>query len=138
MSCNKQVGIKNILLTFTNCNNGTVIGPIAHELSEEKLPDVRVSRSTSEPLPGGYTKLTHGYSEIKMSIIRDLRIPLSYYQDPGIASLDIQLEYVNGLVYTGTGGSVSGKDDSDTHGIPLAVIFDTLDELLPSGALATP
>lgn len=135
--CNKQVGIKNILITFTNCTTGQVIGPVAHELAEEKIPDVRTSRSTSEALPGGYTRLSHGHSNIKMNVIRDLRIPLNMYQDPGVASVAIQLEYINGLVYTGVGGSVTGKDESDTHGVPLDITFDILDELLPDGALAT-
>ena len=135
--CNKQVGVKNILITFHDCVAGTDIGPFAHELAEDKIPDLNMSRTKSEPLPGGYTKVTNSNASIKFNVIRDLRVPLAYYQDASKASIDNQIEYINGLVYTALGGSVSGKDESDSHMVMLDLIYDVVDELLPPGALAT-
>lgn len=134
--CNATVGVRNIMLKFTNCNTGTVIGPIACDLADEKLPMIRASTHNSEPLPGGYTRVTYSSANMKFNVIRDLRIPILYYQDPSVASIDCQIEFINGLVYTAIGGSVSGKEDSDTHEVMLDLNYDKIDELLPAGALA--
>lgn len=134
MSCPSIVGVKNILLTFTNCETGAVLGPIVHELAKEELPQWRSYEYKQEMLPGGYVRRHHISPEVDMTVIRDLRVPLTYYQ--GKAALDVQVEYDNGLVYTGTSGGVLGDDKSDTHEAPLKVAFRQLTELLPPGSLA--
>ena len=74
--CDQIVGVKNILLKFTNCETGEVIGPIAHELSKEDLPKWRTHAYKSEMLPGGYVKKHHISAACEMDIRRDLRVSL--------------------------------------------------------------
>lgn len=135
MSCEQIVGVKNILLTFTNCDTGQVIARRAHKLSSDELPRHRVVNHKAEPLTGGYTR-RHEYSpRSEMKVIRDLAIPLAWYQ--GAASITYQVEYENGLVYTGEAATVTGEEMSDTHEVNLVLITKRISELLPDGALAS-
>lgn len=135
MACDNQVGVKNILITFTDCDTDEVIGPIKHDLAGEDLPTWRNCQWVSENMPGGYVRRTASSPLLTINVIRDTRIPLSYYQ--GCASLDIQVEMMNGIVQTGVNGGVTGDDQSDLHEVTMNVTFKTVDELLPSGALAS-
>jgi hypothetical protein len=133
MACESIVGVKNILLTFHDCDTDQVFGPYSHELASDELPTLKLCPYTNETLTGGYTRRTYANSLMTMNVIRDLRIPLSYYQ--GCAALDAQIEYENGLVYTAKGGTHTGDDQSDTHSVTLTLSYKTIDELLPEGAL---
>jgi hypothetical protein len=133
MACDNQVGVKNILITFTDCATGQVFSKISHELSSEDLPTIRACGYTNEALPGGYTKRNLSNAQIELKVIRDLRVPLPYYQ--GCAGIDIQVEYLNGLVYTGFNGTTTGDESSDTHEVTMTVAYKLLDELLPAGTL---
>lgn len=133
MACDNQVGVKNILITFTDCDTDQVYGPISHELATEDLPTIRTCAFNNEPMPGGYVKRQVSNAEIEMNVIRDLRIPLAYYQ--GCASVDVQIEYFNGLVYSAAQGTGTGDERSDTHEVTLTLSFREIDELLPAGTL---
>jgi hypothetical protein len=133
--CANIVGVKNIIVTFTNCADKSVLGPFVHKLAKDELPKWRAFDHVYEKLPGGFIKMKQSSYEVDISLIRDLRVPLSYYQ--GRAALDIQVEYENGLVYTGPAGGVTSEDLSDTHEVMIKAVFETLDELLPPGALAS-
>lgn len=133
MACENQVGVKNILLTFTDCDTGQVFGPISHELSSEDLPTIRTCGYNNTSLPGGFVKRQMTNAEIELKVIRDLRIPLAYYQ--GCSAVDIQIEYYNGLVYSAAKGAGTGDEKSDTHEVSLTVAFKEIDELLPAGTL---
>jgi hypothetical protein len=133
MACEDLVGVKNILLTFTDCDTLESYGPISHQLASEDLPTVRACGFTNEALPGGFVKRVLSYAQMEMNIIRDTRIPIAYYQ--GCAAVDVQIEYYNGLVYTGIGGSGTGDDMSDGHEVTLTLAFKEIDELLPAGLL---
>lgn len=132
-ACDNIVGVKNILIKFTNCDTGQVTGPFQHELAKEDLPKWRTYAYKQEALPGGFVRRHHIHPECEMDIRRDLRVPLLDYQ--GRSQLDIQVEYDNGLVYTGTSGGVVGDEKSDTHEVMLRIAFRSLAELLPPGAL---
>lgn len=134
MACDNQVGVKNILLTFHDCDTGETLGPISHELASTDLPTIRMCNYTNEALTGGYVSRSLGNAGMEMNVIRDPRVPLAYYQ--GCASVDAQIEYFNGLVYTGLDGSVTGDDLSDTHDVTFALTFrQDIDEMLPAGQL---
>lgn len=133
MSCDNLVGVKNILLTFTNCDTGQTFGPYAHELATEDLPQWKLCPFTNEALSHGYVRRQSANAQVIMNVIRDLRLPLAYYQ--GCAAVDVQVEYDNGLVYTGKSGTATGDEQSDTHMCNMTLIYKTLDELLPVGAL---
>jgi len=134
MACENVLGVKNILITFTNCETGQVTGPISHKLAKDDLPMWRLYEFKSEKLPGGYIKKHHISPECKMNVIRSLRMPLIDYQ--GRSSLALQVEYENGLVYTGVSGGVTGEELSDSHEVMLDIAFRQLSELLPPGALS--
>lgn len=134
MACDNQVGVKNILLTFTDCDTDAVYGPISHQLSSEDLPTIRTCAYNNEPMPGGYVKRQVSNAEIELKVVRDLRIPLALYQ--GCAQVAVQIEYYNGLVYSAVDGTGTGDERSDTHEVTLTIAFREIDELLPAGTLA--
>lgn len=134
MACENIVGIKNILLTFFDCDTDTRIGPISHVLSSEELPTVKACSFTTERMTNGFTKRVSGDASMSMSIIRDLRVPLAFYQ--GCTAVTAQLEYENGIVMTGVDGGVVGDTESDTHEVSLEIVYEEVDELLPPGSLA--
>lgn len=132
MACENQVGVKNVMLTFRDCDTDEEFGPIAHELADDTQPTYRMCQYSNEDLPGGYIKRTLGNTQIEVAVIRDLGIPLSLYQ--GCANIDVQIEHYNGLVYSAVNGSSTGTDPSDAHAVTLTMSFrDPIDELLPSG-----
>lgn len=135
MTCENQIGVRNILLTFTDCNTGRVIRNVKHDLSTADLPTIRTSEWMNEQLTGGYIRRTHGNASMLLNVIRNIRIPLRYYQ--GDASIGIQIEYLNGLVYTARDGSTIGEERSDTHDVPLELNYKEIFELMPQGEIET-
>lgn len=134
MACENQVGVKNILLTFTDCDTDETFGPISHELSSEDLPTWRLCPYNNSILPGGFVKRQKGNDEVELKVIRDLRIPLALYQ--GCADVKLQVEYYNGLVYSAINGTGTGDEKSDTHEVTMTLAFRLIDELLPAGVLS--
>jgi len=130
-ACAAQVGVKNLLLTFTDCDTNQKYGPYAHQLATEELPMWRLCAYNNTALPGGYVKRSVSNDGVEMNVIRDLRVPLAMYQ--GCAGVDVQVEYHNGLVYSGVGGTGVGEEKSDTHEVKLDLVFRVIDELRPEG-----
>lgn len=132
MACENQVGAKNVMLTFRDCDTNEEFGPIAHELADDTQPTYRLCPYTNEELPGGYVQRTLGSSMIEVAVVRDLGIPLALYQ--GCSNVDVQIEHYNGLVYSASNGSGTGTDGSDAHAVTLTLIFrGQIDEILPEG-----
>jgi hypothetical protein len=134
MACDNLIGVKNILITFNDCDTDTIVGPISHKLANEDLPTWKTCVWNNEQLPHGYTKRSASNASVEIAVIRDTRIPLAWYQ--GCVRIDMQVEYENGLVYTGKGGGVLGDEKSDTHEVSMEIAFRELDEMLPAGAVA--
>lgn len=134
MACENLIGVKNILMTFYDCDTETTIGPISHKLATDELPTWKTCEWNNEMLAHGYTRRIASNASVEISVIRDTRIPLRYYQ--GCVQIHLQVEYENGLVYTGKQGGVIGDEKSDTHEVAMEINFRFLDELLPAGALA--
>lgn len=136
MACEGIIGVKNILLTFTHCDSGQTVKNLSHALSSDEIPQVRTVPFKSEAIPGGYTRRHSSYCRINMKVIVNRGLHLSWYQ--GAASVDVQIEYEDGRVLTGTGGTVSGEETSDMHEANMQLTFrGGVTELLPDGALAT-
>jgi hypothetical protein len=133
LTCDNQVGVKNILMTFHDCDTDAVYGPIAHVLASDTLPTWRLCPYKNEPLPHGYVTRKPTNPEVEISVIRDLRIPLSMYQ--GCSDVNLQVEYFNGLVYSAAKGTGTGEEKSDTHETKLTIAFREIDEMLPQGTL---
>lgn len=132
MPCDNIIGVKNILFTFRDCDTDETVGPINHVLATDTLPTWKTCEFVNAILTYGYTRRTATNATATLNIIRNLGIPLAFYQ--GCASIDIQVEYMNGLVYTGFSGTVTSDAESDTHEVDVTVSFKTIDELLPEGA----
>jgi len=133
MTCENQVGVKNILITFRDCDTDLIYGPISHDLSSEDLPTWRLCAYNNDPLPHGYVKRQPTNPEVEIKVIRDLRIPLAMYQ--GCSDVTLQVEYYNGLVYSAAKGTGTGDEKSDTHEVTMTISFKQIDELLPAGTL---
>jgi|SRR4029077_84912 hypothetical protein len=133
MTCTNQVGVKNILLTFKDCDTDAVYGPISHHLATDTLPTWRLCNYNNEPLPWGYVKRVPTNPEVEINVIRDIRIPLSMYQ--GCSDVTLQVEYYNGLVYSAARGTGTGDEKSDTHEVAMTIVFRIIDEMLPEGTL---
>lgn len=129
MSCDTQIGVKNILLTFTDCTTGEIIRKVSHKLATADLPTIKTCDYVNEALTGGYVRRTHSNAMMSINVIRNTRVPLGFYQ--GCAAVDIQIEYLNGLIYTAVGGSVTGDQASDTHEVAMELVFKTIEETLP-------
>ncbi|MGL5733450.1 MAG: hypothetical protein ACRCYS_01180 [Beijerinckiaceae bacterium] len=134
MTCDNQLGVRNILIKFTDCDSGAVFGPINHELSGDTQPTYRLCDYANEPLPGGYVRRTRGNNEISVMVVRNLGIPLAMYQ--GCGAIDLTIEHFNGMVITGVNGTSTGTDSSDGHEVTITATFKEVDELLPNGPLA--
>ena len=135
MTCTNQVGVKNILITFLDCDTLAVYGPISHKLATDTLPTWRLCAYNNEPLPHGYVKRVPTNPEVEINVIRDLRIPIAMYQ--GCSDVTLQVEYYNGLVYSAAKGTGTGDEKSDTHEVAMTISFREIDELLPAGTLET-
>jgi hypothetical protein len=133
MTCDNQIGVKNILISFKDCDTDNTYGPLSHELSSDDLPTWRLCSYDNEPLPHGYVKRKPTNQEVELKVIRDLRVPLAMYQ--GCSDVNLQVEYFNGLVYSGAKGTGTGDEKSDTHEVTLTLSFKTIDEMLPKGTL---
>lgn len=131
--CDNQVGVRNILIKFLDCDSNTIYGPLAHTLAGDAQPTYRLCDTSNEPLPGGFVRRTRGNNMITINVIRDLRVPLALYQ--GCASIDITVEHYNGMVVTGISGTATGDTDSDGHEVEISATFKTIDEFLPAGTL---
>lgn len=139
MACPKVVGVKNLTFSFTDCDAGTDGGTgniraRTHSMAKDELPMYVVTNFTLEGLSAGRVKRTYQNAKLEAKVVRDERIPLSYYQ--GRASISFQCEHVNGIVYTGNDGFVTGVESSDSNEISLTIEYERIEELLPSGALA--
>ena len=135
MTCENQVGVKNILMTFLDCDTGLIYGPIAHNLSSDDLPTWRLCPFNNDALPRGYVMRKPSNPEVEIKVIRDLRIPLAMYQ--GCSDVTLQVEYYNGLVYSAAKGTGTGDTKSNTHEAEMTISFREIDELLPAGTLET-
>lgn len=133
MSCDNMVGVKNIIISFTHCETGEVVKNISHKQANDELPTFRHCNWVNEAMTNGFTRRTASNANMSFSVIRDKRIPLGWYQ--GCASVDVQIEMLSGIVYTGVAGSVTGEDGSDSHEVQMDVTFVELDEMLPDGQL---
>lgn len=133
MTCENQVGVRNILITFLDCDTNTTYGPISHELAGDTQPTYRLCEYSNESLPGGYVRRTKGNNNITVEVIRNLGVPLALYQ--GCSNMDVTIEHFNGMVITGVGGTGTGDEGSDAHAVTINASFDIIDELLPNGVL---
>jgi len=131
--CDNQIGVRNILIRFTDCDSNAVYGPFSHELAGSEQPTYRLCEFSNEALPGGYVRRTRGTNEISVMVIRNLGIPLALYQ--GCGSMDITIEHFNGMVITGLSGTSTGEESSDGHEVTLTASFKEIDELLPNRAV---
>lgn len=128
-TCDNQVGVKNILISFLNCDTGQTITSVSHKLANgDELPTAKICNYTLTPRTAGRVTRSEDNSSLTMNVIRDNRVPLSWYQ--GCAKIDVQIEWFDGIVWTATNGSVVDAAESDGHDVTVTAIFDSIDELL--------
>jgi hypothetical protein len=134
--CPEIVGVRNISLSFTDCDGGdgaVSIRARTHTMSKDELPMYNMATYTLEGLSRGRAKRTYTNATIELPIVRDLAIPLIYYQ--GRAAISVQIEHINGVVVAASNGIVTGVEASDGNDVRMNLEFAKIEELLPSGAL---
>ena len=134
MACTNIIGVKNILISFENCDTGETIRNVSHELATEDLPKFYTAEYVNSEMPGGRIKRTQSSPYMEMTVVVEDGIALAWYQ--GEASLTIQIEMASGRVYTGFSGGVTDAESSDSSDVTLKVIFDEIDELVPAASLS--
>jgi len=132
MACENQVGVKNVLITFRNCDTDEVIQKVAHEEVGENDFNVVNCRFRNESGKNGKVSVSKDNATMTITVDRNPDIPLSYYQ--GCAAIDIQVEMKSGRVYTAYNGSVVDPDGSDGTTVTMNLIFSEIDEMLASAA----
>jgi len=132
MACENQVGVKNVLITFRNCDTDEVIQKVAHEEVGENDFVVIGCNRRNEAGKNGKVAVSKDNATMTITVDRNPDIPLSYYQ--GCAAIDIQVEMHNGVVYTGYNGSVVDPDGSNGSTVTMSLIFSRIDEMLASAA----
>ena len=128
MTCRNQVGVRNITISFYDCDTGQSYPKISHILANDEQPQYRLCDYANEPLPGGYVRRTKGNNQISFTVIRNQGVPLALYQ--GCAGVDVQIEHFNGRVVTGLKGTLTGDESSDGHEVTVTATFLEVDELL--------
>lgn len=127
MACPEYVGVKNITMTFTNCDTGERRGPMAHDIADDTNPEIKECSYTTEAMSGGRVKKTKSNARINVTVIPERGIPLAWYQ--GCASIDIQIEYYDGRIVTGIGGAVEtgDSDTSNFESVAVNMVFKEID-----------
>lgn len=126
--CGNQVGIRNIFISFFDCDNNVRYNGIVHELAGDEQPTYKLCPYTNEALTGGFVRRNRSNQMMNLTVLVNPNIPLRLYQ--GCASLDVTVEHFNGKVYSGIGGTPTGDERSDSHEVTLEVSFTDIDELL--------
>lgn len=132
-ACDNLIGIKVITIRFTDCETGAVYGPFSHKQANEELPKWRLVDFINEEQPGGFIKRTQRSMKGSISLNRLLFLPLRFYQ--GAASMEVQVEYINGIVITAVDAAVAGEEMSDTREVTMDLIAPVIEELLPPGGV---
>lgn len=132
-NCDKTIGLRNVLLTFLDCDGNIIQGPLVHEPTEDSEPNIMMCKEKREALSSGRSKIMRGNTEITdLAVYRRLEVPLAIYQ--GCAAVNVTLEYYNGLVYTGLNGTVIDAEGSDGVVVNMTIIFDDIDEYRANAA----
>lgn len=135
MSCQDQIGVKNISISFTDCDSGNEAGPYAHVLSDDgALPEIVACTAKNTELTDGKVKRARTNAGINISVQPLRSVPLAFYQ--GCASIDIQLEYYDGTVITGKDGNVIDAGGSTYEKADMNIRFKEIDEMRPQTARA--
>src|SRR5690606_40651228 len=67
-------GVKNIVLTFRDCDTDEEYGPYSHELADDTQPTYRLCSYENTVLPGGYVERTKSNNQIDLNVVRLLCI----------------------------------------------------------------
>lgn len=132
-ACDRTIGVKQILLAFTDCDTGQKYGPFAHKQGDEELPVWRLVDFVNEEVPGGWVERKQRSMYGEFTVNKDPRLPSSFYQ--GKAAISGQIEYRDGRVITFDEAAVAGDDASDLRKFKMRIVSPLIDELLPAGAL---
>ena len=97
-------------------------------MAVDALPEIDSVPYKLQGLSAGRVKRTMKNATIKLNVVRSLAVPLSYYQ--GRASMDVQIEYLNGSVITGLAGAVTDPQPTDGNDVAFTVEFKILTEIL--------
>ena len=129
MDCPEVVGVRNVIISFRDCDSDVVLRNIFHKLASDTLPTFNLCPYTYTALPGGKVQKSEGTGvTLEMEIERVPSIPSAYYT--GCASIDVTLEYYDGSVLTFLNGAVVDSGGTNGHTVSISAVFKEADELL--------
>lgn len=127
--CPEIVGVRNIVISFRDCDTDVELRNIFHKLASDVLPVFNLCPYTYTALPGGKVQKSEGTGvSLEMEVQRVPSIPSAYYT--GCAALDVTLEYYDGSVITFLNGAVIDSTGTDGNTATITAIFKEADELL--------
>lgn len=127
--CPSQVGVRNLVISFKDCDSDAEWRNVVHKMNGDTLPTVMACNKVTTQLPGGKVQVSEGNGYTFTADIQRVEgIPLAMYQ--GCAALDISVEWYDGSVWTLINGSVTDATESDGNTITLTASFQEFDEIL--------
>lgn len=127
--CPSQVGVRNLVISFKDCDSDQEWRNVAHKMNGDVLPTVLACNKNTTALPGGKVQVSEGTGyTFSADIQRACGIPLAMYQ--GCAAIDVSVEWYDGSVWTLLNGSVTDAGESDGNSITLTGSFQEFDEIL--------
>lgn len=127
--CPAQVGVRNLVISFRDCDSDSEWRNIAHKMNGDILPTVLACNKITTRLPGGKVQVSEGNGyTFTADVQRVESIPLAMYQ--GCAAIDVSVEWYDGSVWTLLTGSVIDAAESDGNTITLTASFQEFDEIL--------
>lgn len=135
-NCPAQVGVRNLVISFKDCESDNEWRNVVHKINGDTLPTVMACNKTTTVLPGGKVQVGEGTGyTFTADILRVESIPLAMYQ--GCAAIDVSVEFYDGSVWTLLNGSVTDATESDGNTIQLTASFQEFDEILAVNTLET-
>lgn len=127
MACESDVGLKNLVLTFRDCNTGEEISAISHNLAEDTQFEWNACPYTRTSTSGRKTRVSKASVQINFTVVPSLSIPSNYYT--GCAEMDVSAEFYSGRVITATNGSIVDASAMNEESVAIQARFDVLDEI---------
>lgn len=129
MSCANKEGVKNILLTFVDCETGEKISNISHKQPlDADNPTMIGCAFNNTDIGRGRVSVAERSEQMTLTVQGDNAVPISYYQ--GCASVTVQVEWFSGEVWTGEDGNVIEPDASNRASITMTLVFEKINVML--------
>lgn len=134
--CPDIVGVRNVLISFKDCDNDQEMRNVVHKVASDTLPTYNLCNYVLTALPGGKVQRSEGTGftlEIEIQVVDG--IPTAWYT--GCAAIDVTLDYYDGKVLTFLNGAIIDSGGTDGNTVVISAVFKDADELFAEGMAET-